>query len=205
MPIPAFTIDGILPPFVGPDGPGGRAEDMSPYAVTAVEVVTTLGSTNERNDILRGWLDHRAALRRIGFDRGFQWIDGSFVESKIPQDLDVLTFFYGPSGITRVDDLKSLLQANIGLFDRHQVKASFHLDFFMIGLNDSVEGIVNATRYYFGVFSHRRGDHLWKGMLHVRLENAGDVRRPRWLLSIRVQPDRSPSVPERIHEQPTPA
>jgi hypothetical protein len=173
MPIPAFTIDGILPPFVGPQGPGGQAEDMSPYAVTAVEVVTTLGSTDERNAILRGWLEHRAALRRIGFDRGFQWIDGSFVESKVPKDLDVLTFLYRPPGIT-LDDLKNLLQANIRLFHRDQVKASFHLDLIAIDLNGSVEALVYATRYYFGLFSHRRGDYLWKGMLHVRLENAGD-------------------------------
>ena len=50
MPIPAFTIDGVLPPYVGPDGPGGAAEDLSPYAVTAMEVVTTLGLTRERTD-----------------------------------------------------------------------------------------------------------------------------------------------------------
>src|SRR5262245_12211446 len=130
MPIPAFTIGGILPPFVGPLGPGGAVEDMSPYIVTALEVATTLGSTNERNVILRGWLQHRAALRRIGFVRGFQWIDGSFVERKDPQDLDVLTFLYRPPSMNDANDLRKLLEANVGLFDRDQVKASFHLDFF---------------------------------------------------------------------------
>jgi hypothetical protein len=54
MPIAQFTIDGVLPPYVGPQGPGGAAEDMSPYGVTAFEVVTTLGSSDERKSILRG-------------------------------------------------------------------------------------------------------------------------------------------------------
>ena len=53
MPIPGFTIDGILPPFVGPNGPGGTPEDLSPYAVTAIEVVTTLALTDDRKKILR--------------------------------------------------------------------------------------------------------------------------------------------------------
>ena len=76
MPLPAFNIDGILPPFVGPDGPGGAPEDLSPYVVTALEVVTSLGTSEVRKTILRGWLLHRAALRAVGFDRGFQWLDG---------------------------------------------------------------------------------------------------------------------------------
>lgn len=95
MPIPAFTIDGVLPPFVGPDGPGGNLEDMSPYAVTAIEVITTLGGSDEREAILRGWLRHREALRASGFVRGFQWLDGSFVEDTPPAIWTWLLFFIG--------------------------------------------------------------------------------------------------------------
>jgi hypothetical protein len=87
MPIAQFTIDGVLPPYVGPQGPGGAAEEMSPYSVTAFEAVTILGSSDQRKSILRGWLKHREAMRQIGFNRGFQGLDGSFVETKIPQDL----------------------------------------------------------------------------------------------------------------------
>jgi hypothetical protein len=147
---------------------------MSPYGVTAVEVVTTLGSTDDRKAILRGWLTHRAALRGIGFARGFQWLDGSFVEKKNPQDLDVVTFLYRPPGIGDSNDLLRLLQMNVGLFDRANVKASFRVDFFGVDLNGSVETIVSVTRYFGSLFSHRRGDQLWKGMLQVRLENVAD-------------------------------
>lgn len=174
MPIPAFTIDGVLPPYIGPDGPGGASEDLSPYAVTALEVVATLGSTDPRRAILRGWLRHRAALRAIGFERGFQWLDGSFVESKDPKDLDVIGFLHRPVHIHDRNDFGGLLQANMNLFDRSQVKANFHLDFFSVDLNGSVETLVNLTRYWLGLFSHRRDDELWKGMLQVRLENVAD-------------------------------
>ena len=147
---------------------------MSPYTVTASDVVTTLGITDERKQILRGWLSHRGALRGIGFVRGFQWLDGSFVEDKKPRDLDVLTFLYRPQGIQDINGLTQLLIANLNLFDRTQVKATYHLDFFPIDLNGCTETIVDLTRYYLGLFSHRRGDDLWKGMLQVRLEDIND-------------------------------
>jgi hypothetical protein len=174
MPIPAFNIQGVLPPYVGPHGPGGAAEDMSPYATTATEVVTTLGTTDGRKTILRGWLKHRAALRNIGVQKGFQWLDGSFVEDKDPQDLDVVLFFHRPPAATDLNQLVALIYQNIGLFERNQVKAAFRLDFFAVDLGSPLESIVNLTRYYFGLFSHRRVDEIWKGMLQVRIEDAAD-------------------------------
>jgi hypothetical protein len=156
MPIPSFTIDGVLPPYVGPCGPGGVAD--------------------KRKAILRGWLQHRAALRDVGFGRGFQWLDGSFVEGKDPRDLDIVTFLYRPPGFDSASALGGLLGANLDLFDRAQVKATYSLDAFPVDLNGSPEGVVNAARYFLSLFSHRRGDDLWKGMLQVRLENtAADI------------------------------
>src|SRR5690606_3604995 len=96
MPIPHFTIDGVLPPYVGPNGPGGAFEDLSPYEVSATEVVTTFGTTQNRQDILRKWLQHRASLRAAGVVRGFQWLDGSFLEQKEPNDLDTVSLIYRP-------------------------------------------------------------------------------------------------------------
>jgi hypothetical protein len=52
MLIPAYTIDGVLPPYVGPAGPGGTAEDMSPYVVTAIEVASTFATTDERKQTI---------------------------------------------------------------------------------------------------------------------------------------------------------
>lgn len=174
MPIPAYTHDGVLPPFIGPDGPGGAAEDMSPYMATATEVVATFGLTDERREILRGWLRHRAALRTAGFDAGFQWLDGSFVEKKDPEDLDVVSFLYRPAGVADGAALAKLMRANAGLFVRSRVKAEYHLDFLPVDLDGSPEALIGLTRYFLGLFSHRRVDYLWKGMLQVRLEDEAD-------------------------------
>lgn len=174
MPIPPFTINGVLPPYVGPDGPGGAAEDMSPYVTTGLEIVSTLASTNERRAILLGWLKYRADLRAIGFERGFQWLDGSFVEDKEPRDLDVVSFLYRPPGISDPTQLLMVMRANAKLFVRNLVKAEYKLDAFPIDLDGSPEALVSSTRYFLGLFSHRRGDDVWKGMLQVRFEDVGD-------------------------------
>lgn len=174
MPIPAFTIDGVLPPYVGPTGPGGAAEDMSPYVATSLEVVAALGVTDARRAILRGWLRHRTALRAVGFERGFQWLDGSFVESKDPKDLDVVSFLYRPPGIRDPGQLLQVMRANGTLFVRNLVKAEFSLDAFPIDLDGSPEALVSSSRYFLGLFSHRRGDDVWKGMLQIRMEDVTD-------------------------------
>jgi hypothetical protein len=175
MPLPEFNIDGVLSPFMGADGPGGHFEDLSPYKVSVLEVVQGLSSTDGRKTILRGWLLHRKALRAIGFEDGFQWVDGSFVErDKEPKDIDVVTYFRRPVTAKTRTDLAKHLQANIGVFGRAQVKAAFHVDFLYVDLDGTAEAIVNLTRYYTGLFSHRRPDFLWKGMLQVPLDDAGD-------------------------------
>lgn len=174
MPIPAFSINGVLPPYVGPNGPGGAAEDMSPYVATALEVVSTFATSPERRNILRGWLRHRADLRTIGFERGFQWLDGSFVEDKLPRDLDVVSFFYRPQGIQDPTQLLMAIRANGTLFVRNRVKAEYKLDAFPVDLDGSPEALVSSSRYFLGLFSHRRGDDVWKGMLQVRLEDPAD-------------------------------
>ncbi|WP_315837528.1 DUF6932 family protein [Bradyrhizobium prioriisuperbiae] len=175
MPLPDFNIDGVLPPFVGPDGPGGSPEDLSPFQVSVLEIVHGLAFSEGRKTILRGWLLHRKALRAIGFNDGFQWIDGSFVEKgKEPKDIDVVTFFRRPSNATTATALALHRQANRAIFSRAQVKAAFHVDFMPIDLQGTPEGLVGMTRYYTSLFSHRRDDFLWKGMLQVSMDGAED-------------------------------
>jgi hypothetical protein len=174
MAIPPFNIDGVVPPFVGARGPGGSSADMSPYVASALEIVVSFGSSDLRKSILRGWLAHRAAVRAIGFDRGFQWVDGSFVEDKVPGDIDVVSFFFRPLAARNHAQLSALMQANRELFFRSLVKAKYKVDLMLVDLNGSPEILVEATRYYFGLFSHRRGDHVWKGMVRINLGDFAD-------------------------------
>jgi hypothetical protein len=172
MPIPPFTIDGILPPFQGPD-PGGDPALMSPYVVTAVEVVDRFGATEARQAILKGWLEHRTALRAAGIVSGFQWLDGSFFEDKEPNDLDLITFLHRPPPLLAIQDWQPFLVGHPELFDRATMKQKFNLDAFFIDMNGSREVLVSYSRYLLQLFSHQRETFLWKGMLQVRLEDVG--------------------------------
>jgi hypothetical protein len=105
MSVPAFNIHGVLPPFIG-STPGEPPSQMSPYVVAPVDVVNAFGSTADRLDVLTKWLDHRHQLRHRGIESGFQWLDGSFIERKVPKDLDVTTHNRGNflwKGMLRVD------------------------------------------------------------------------------------------------------
>lgn len=98
----------------------------------------------------------------------------SFVENKKPNDLDIVTFLFRPGTATTTSQLSTVLLANPTVFDRTAVKTRYFLDAFFIDLNRSPETIVSVSRYFFGLFSHRRGDDLWKGMLQVSLNNVID-------------------------------
>lgn len=90
--IPAFCAAGVIPPFVGDPA---SLRPRSPYAVSVRDVVERFATSTKRCDILRGWLDHRAAVHSLGIVDGFQWLDGSFCERLIhrePNDIDLVTF-----------------------------------------------------------------------------------------------------------------
>ena len=101
--IPAWNNIGALPP-IAPGAPGHSSE-RSPYAVNIHQIVGTFGFTERRRTILRGVLGYRESMYRAGITRGFQWIDGSFIEdvetleNRDPNDLDVVTFFHLPQGM----------------------------------------------------------------------------------------------------------
>ncbi|SFN00359.1 hypothetical protein SAMN05192568_11003 [Methylobacterium pseudosasicola] len=58
--------------------------------------------------------------------------------------------------------------------NRAKVKFLFDVDSMLLDMNGSPEILVDSTRYYGSLFSHRRGDNVWKGMLAVRLEDLAD-------------------------------
>ena len=48
------------------------------------------------------------------------------------------------------------------------MKPIFKCDVQFVDLDTQSENVVNLTRFWFGLFSHRRGG-LWKGLLQVPL------------------------------------
>lgn len=97
--IPDWTAEGVLPPL---DVGNPTGSNRAPYAVSLYDLVVRFGTTPERCSILDGYLRHRAALHANGYEVGFQWLDGSFMEDvetlegRPPRDMDVVSFVHPP-------------------------------------------------------------------------------------------------------------
>jgi len=182
MPIPAWTAKGVIAPIdiFDPVSP-----DRSPYPATLAEVVQRFATTTERCEILSGYFSHRAALHAAGLTSGFQWLDGSFLEdietisSRAPQDIDVVTYFSLPAGMTQAQ----VLAANPALFpaDAPAVaafKAQYRVDAYEVDLQMPPVHLVMHTTYWYSMWSHRRNED-WKGYVQVDLapgEDAGAIQ-----------------------------
>jgi hypothetical protein len=55
--------------------------DRAPYTASMTELVTSLGTTPWRENLLFGLREYRALLSHHGYTNRLQFIDGSFVEN----------------------------------------------------------------------------------------------------------------------------
>lgn len=172
--IPAFNHSHVLPPYLG-ESPT-VSSSLSPYVVTMLEVAQRFAHLPGRARLVQGLLNYRTALTGLGFVRGFQWLDGSFAEDieaheqRAPNDVDLVTFVHSPVGLSSTQ-ISQLLMTNPDLFTAAQAKTRFGCDAYVVPLDKSPENLVKRTSYYFGLFSHRRSDQVWKGLLQIPLES----------------------------------
>ena len=129
-----------------------------------------------RRGLLSGLLNFRAALHGVGLTRGFQWIDGSFVENvessrgRAPADIDVVTFFYIPDGHTE----ESFASAFPDFFNPRAMKWDFGIDAYLAGINlNDLETIASRAAYWHDIWSHTR-EGLRKGYVEVDLDPGED-------------------------------
>ena len=169
--IPDWDASGILPASY-------EGDPASPYAVSLIDLVTRLGETGVRRKLLMGLLDFRAELRDAGLAQGFQWIDGSFaenieeVENRPPRDIDVVTFSHIPENYTQ----ETLAPQFPGTFNHQAIKDTFKIDSYFVFLNQvSPERLIERSMYWNNLWSHRKGDSLWKGYLQVDLAGGDDI------------------------------
>jgi hypothetical protein len=171
--IPAFTQSGVLPPYMGSTPVDGAL--MSPFETTLVRIADRMCASPQRRAIFRGLLSLRELLGTIGVRDGVQWLSGSFMEdietleSRSPNDVDVVTFYRRPGQFIN-DDVGwfQLLQPYLAQLDHDAIKTRYLCDAYFIDVNTDGFSVVDRARYWFGLFSHRRGG-LWKGMLQVPL------------------------------------
>ena len=119
------------------------------------------------------FLDYRNALHQWEVSEGFQWINGSFVENaeqrsdpQTPEDIDVVTFFYGNDNSTAVYR---------EMFDPRITKEKFDVDGYGIELGKPLD-VPTAVRigHFHGLWSHRRVDLVWKRFIQVDLDPEED-------------------------------
>lgn len=180
--IPAWTGQGVLPPVGGADA---LSFERSPYIVRLTDYVLRFGVTPERQAILDGLFRYRAALHEVGFLSGFQWLDGSFLEQveqtegRPPNDIDVVTFFRLPPGISQ----EALAIKAGALLDGDKVRSAFHVDGYFVHLGMDAERLTWQSAYWYGVWSHRR-NQLWKGFVQVDLAPTEDESAAATLASL---------------------
>ena len=171
--IPPFNTSGVLPPYLGKDATVRAL--VSPYDVTATELVGRFATSPERINILKGLFAYRAQLRALEIVAGHQLLDGSFtedvetLEGRAPGDVDVLTFAFRPGQGSRVppawgEFLGTISPALIRSRSRRHSNARRHY----IDLDLPPPLIVSHTQYWFSLFSHRRTG-VWQGMLRLPL------------------------------------
>ena len=172
--IPDWHPAGILRPFVYPNS---EYSDRSPYPASLEDFVTRFGSSSERRVIIGNLLDYRSRLHKVGIEKGFQWIDGSFVEhierrkNRAPGDMDVVTFLHPPEGMSEAE----LAEQAPDLFLQHkQIKENLFLDTQFIFLDETPENIIAQVTYWYGLLSHQRETELWKGFVALDLNSTKD-------------------------------
>lgn len=90
------------------------------------------------------------------------------LEKRHPNDVDVVTFLHRPAAVADDAAWQAFIHANLALFVPPLVKPAFRCDAYFVELGTDPGNIVNQARYWFGLFSHRRGG-LWKGLLQIPL------------------------------------
>lgn len=112
-------------------------------------------------------------VHSLGFIDGFQWVDGSFCEqlaTREPNDVDLVTFFVKPTNV----DLRSLAVAHRQLLDPALTKGRYLCDVYFVELHGGIYANPGLVSYWYSLFSHRRDDLTWKGILQVPLTPADD-------------------------------
>lgn len=177
VPVPAWTAEGVLPPltFANPTSP-----HRAPYPVSLYDLVVRFGTSSARCDILDGYLRHRAALHANGYQAGFQWLDGSFMEDvetlegRSPRDIDVVSFLQAPvTADPRPEDLDAL--------DHALARDRFSVDSYFVELDEvTSRELTFWAAYWYSVWAHRR-NLAWKGFLQVELSPDQDAVARQWL------------------------
>ena len=131
--------------------------------------------------MLEGFLRYRAALHAVGLVSGFQWLDGSFLEhvelleTRAPNDIDVVTFFDLPAGETQLDVQQQAPDLFPTTREAHAaLKNSYRVDAYLEHLGKTPSRLVKQSSYWYSMWSHQR-NQVWKGYVQIDLAPTDDA------------------------------
>jgi hypothetical protein len=150
---------------------------MAPYPTSLSELAQRFCTSARRVALFRGLLNYRAAMVSLGFDQGYQWIDGSFVEAvettrgTPPNDIDLVTLTVRPSAwlTLTLPQVQAAMASRPDLFLAHEAKKAFSCEAFVIDIGQPAHAVAKQLVYWYGLFSHQRATFLWKGIVEVPL------------------------------------
>jgi hypothetical protein len=182
LPVPGFDGRGFLPPYIGVDG---TTADRSPYEATMSEIISALGTTPTRRNLLGGILGYRTLLAGLGYAKGIQFVDGSFAENvearegRPPNDIDVVSFLVRPDQYRNDPSLwktKGWPEWANQIANKSLNKKKYSLDTYAIAVDQhNALGLINATTYWYSLFAHKRITHDWKGFIKIALNPTDDA------------------------------
>lgn len=161
---------GIIPP-ISP-GQSGNSPDRSPYIMSMDGFIDMFSLSDHRNGLLIKFLEYRSLWYQAEITKGFQWIDGSFMENielledRDPKDIYVVTFASIPKCISQEKP-----SAVVGhLFDHAYCKHRYHVDAYFVQTGNVVnEYTIKLISYWYSMWSHKR-DRTWKGFIQIPLD-----------------------------------
>jgi len=174
--IPNFDLNGLLPPFIGPSPTLAAAQ--APFRTDILELVNQLGISPTRKSLLRGLIEYRYQLRSLGFQGGYQILNGSFCEDcelirgVDPGDIDAITFVKRPAAKISNVDFSNFVAANLPMLDPNSVKATFGVHSFLVDLDAPSESTIPVSLYFFSLFSHQKTTKQWKGTVRIELQTS---------------------------------
>ncbi len=183
--IPDFDHNNVIPPHLGSPT---ESKHLSPYNCTSLELCQKLGTSKQRVEILYGLLEFRSKLNTFGITSGYQWLDGSFTENieksekRAPNDLDILTLFYGLTP----DQANYIKSSFTEFISSKKSKETYKLDHYPLDIGHNPLVTVELTRYWIQLFTHNRMG-VWKGMLKIDLNTPDiDARSLEYLNSLEI-------------------
>jgi len=190
--LPSWNSLGLIPPI---DEQQPTSAERSPYTVSLTDFVLRFGQTSPRRKVLAGLLKYRAALHAAGLISGFQCLDGSFLEnveileSRAPNDIDVVTFFDLPAGKSQADLQQQFPELFPATRAVHlQLKESYSVDAYVEHLGKAPSRLVRQSSYWYSMWSHRR-NQVWKGFVQIDLAPSDDAMATAQLENLASQGD----------------